>query len=70
MISELDQEPEVPNGQQVAVDLRMIAEPEQPSPGEGLRRAFGARVEDADELDRYMEWNRQQLKIGRPEIES
>lgn len=70
MISELDQEPEVPNGQQVAVDLRMIAEPEQLSPGEGLRRAFGAWVEDADELDRYMEWNRQQRKIGRPEIES
>jgi hypothetical protein len=38
-------------------------------PGEGLRRSFGAWAEDAEELDRYMEWSRQQRKIGRPELE-
>jgi hypothetical protein len=35
----------------------------------GLRRSFGAWAEDADELDKYLEWNRQQRKIGRREIE-
>jgi hypothetical protein len=37
--------------------------------GEGLRRAFGAWAEDSEELDSYLEWNRQQRKIGRPELE-
>jgi hypothetical protein len=36
----------------------------------GLRRSFGGWAEDADELDRYLEWNRQQRKIGRREIEA
>jgi uncharacterized protein (DUF433 family) len=35
----------------------------------GLRRSFGAWAEDAEELDKYLEWNRQQRKIGRREIE-
>jgi uncharacterized protein (DUF433 family) len=29
---------------------------------EGLRRSFGAWAEDAEELDQYLEWNRQQRK--------
>jgi len=35
----------------------------------GLRRAFGGWADDAEELDEYLEWNRQQRKLGRPEIE-
>jgi uncharacterized protein (DUF433 family) len=35
----------------------------------GLRRSFGAWAEDAEELDKYLEWNRQQRKIGRREME-
>lgn len=35
----------------------------------GLRRSFGAWAEDAYELDKYLEWNRQQRKISRREIE-
>jgi uncharacterized protein (DUF433 family) len=35
----------------------------------GLRRSLGGWEEDAEELDKYLEWNRQQRKIGRPEIE-
>jgi hypothetical protein len=38
-------------------------------PGEGLRLSFGSWAEDADELDQYLEWNRQQRKLGRPELE-
>jgi len=32
-------------------------------PGEGLHRAFGAWAEDAEEVDRFLEWNRVQRKL-------
>jgi uncharacterized protein (DUF433 family) len=32
----------------------------------GLRRAFGAWAEDAAELDRYLEWTRQNRRLPRP----
>jgi uncharacterized protein (DUF433 family) len=35
----------------------------------GLRQSCGAWAEDAEELDEYLEWTRQQRKIGRREIE-
>ena len=36
----------------------------------GLRRSFGGWAEDADELDKYLEWSRQQRKLSRREIEA
>jgi hypothetical protein len=39
------------------------------APGEGLRLAAGAWAEDAEELDEFLEWNRQQRKICRRELE-
>jgi hypothetical protein len=39
------------------------------APGEGLRRSFGAWAEDAEELDEYLAWNRENRKLDRPEIE-
>jgi hypothetical protein len=40
------------------------------TPGEGLRRAFGAWAEDAEEVDKFLEWNRTQRKLERrsPEL--
>jgi len=35
----------------------------------GLRESFGGWAEDAEELDKYLEWNRQQRELSRPEIE-
>jgi uncharacterized protein (DUF433 family) len=35
---------------------------------EGLRHSFGGWAEDAEELDRYLEWTRQQRKARRREI--
>jgi uncharacterized protein (DUF433 family) len=35
----------------------------------GLRRSVGAWAEDAEELDKYLEWARQQRRIKRREIE-
>jgi hypothetical protein len=39
-------------------------------PGEGIRRSSGGWAEDAGELDEYLEWVRQQRKVGRREPES
>jgi hypothetical protein len=38
-------------------------------PGEGFRRSAGAWADDAEEVDEFLEWNRQQRKLSRPEIE-
>jgi hypothetical protein len=35
-------------------------------PGEGLRRAFGAWADDAEELDRFLEWTDAQRTRDRP----
>ncbi len=72
-IIELENELALPEGQPVAVTVQplvsMVNDTGPLPPGEGLRRAFGAWAEDGDELDKYLQWNRQQRKIGRPEIE-
>jgi uncharacterized protein (DUF433 family) len=35
----------------------------------GLRYSFGGWAEDAEELDKYLEWTRQNRKLARREIE-
>ena len=67
---ELSEAPGVPDGQAVSVIVNAI----EPSaarlpPGEGLRRAFGGWAEDAEELDEFLEWTRQQRSVRRAEIE-
>jgi hypothetical protein len=61
----LDQESGLPDGQQVTVAVTPVTGQEKLPAGEGLRRAFGAWADDAEELDKYLEWNRQQRKLGR-----
>ena len=65
---ELERDPGLADGQSVTVTVT-LPETRQHVPGEGLRRAFGAWAEDAEELDAYLECNRQHRKVGRPEIE-
>ena len=36
---------------------------------DGLRQSFGGWVGDSEELDKYLDWTRQQRKVRRPEIE-
>lgn len=36
---------------------------------EGMRRSFGGWAEDAEELDEYLDWTRQQRKLRRQEIQ-
>jgi hypothetical protein len=64
---ELDEDPGVPDGQEVLVTVQPLAAPapESLAPGEGLRRAFGAWATDAEELDKFLDWNREQRKLGR-----
>ena len=35
----------------------------------GLRQSFGGWAEDAEELDKYLEWTRQQRKVRRREVQ-
>jgi hypothetical protein len=34
----------------------------------GIRRSFGGWAEDAEELDEFLEWNRQHRKLSRREV--
>jgi len=64
---ELSEDSGLCDGQKVRVTVQVIDE--NHVPGEGLRRAFGAWADDSEGLDEYLEWNRQQRKINRPEID-
>jgi uncharacterized protein (DUF433 family) len=35
----------------------------------GLRQSFGGWAEDAEELDKYLDWTRQQRKVRRREVQ-
>ncbi len=67
---ELERDPGFPDGQEVSVTVRPPAHARQKlPPGEGLRRSAGAWADDIEGLDRYLEWNREQRKRGRRELE-
>jgi hypothetical protein len=69
-VIELSEETGLPDGQEVTVVVNPVplkCEDELPLPGDGLRRSAGAWAEDAAELENYLEWNRQQRKLGRRE---
>lgn len=71
---ELEQEPGLPDGQQVKVTVHAV--PPAPAgenhlpPGEGLRRSAGAWADDAEELDKFLEEVRRSRKRTRREIEA
>ncbi len=68
---ELEQAPGLPDGQPVGVTIEPLPAdaPAQLRPGEGLQRAFGSWAGEAEELDRFLEWNREQRKVGRRRVE-
>jgi len=70
-IIELDQELGFAEGQEVAVSLEPVCpttSPTSPAALAALRRAAGSWADDIEELDRYLDWNRQQRKGSRREI--
>jgi hypothetical protein len=69
---ELDSESGFPEGQPVSVvvhSLAAVGKSAVAPPKEDISLAFGAWADEADEVDEFMQWNRQQRKIGRPETE-
>lgn len=64
---ELEQDSGLPEGQSVVVVVRPVKE--RVDLTEKLKRSFGAWADDDEGLDEYLEWNRQQRKKSRPEIE-
>ena len=65
---ELDRPPGLPDGQQVSVVVE-ATNGSNLAPGEGLRRSAGAWAEDAEDLDAFLDWTRQQRKRGDRELE-
>jgi hypothetical protein len=82
-IIELEQATGLPEGQVVTVTIEPLAVPTDAlhrweearadvtslPPGEGIRRSAGGWAEDAEELDQFLEWVRQQRKVGRRGLE-
>ncbi|MEI8020698.1 MAG: hypothetical protein WCH39_21020 [Schlesneria sp.] len=68
---ELEQEAGFSDGQEVSVSVEPVLPATSPTSAEALtalHRAAGAWADDAEELDRYLEWNRHQRKGNRVEI--
>jgi hypothetical protein len=68
---ELEDELGFPDGQKVSVTVEPVSSASSPTSAEALeslRRAAGTWADDTEELDRYLEWNRQQRKGSRPEV--
>ena len=66
----LEQPIEIAEGEIVELTItRFQSSSGQRKPGEGVRQSAGSWAEDANELDEYLEWNREQRRQSRPEIE-
>ena len=66
---ELDREPSLPDGQNVAVTVQPLVEMGRLQPGEGIRRSAGAWSDDPQGLDEYLKLLRQDREQDRPAIE-
>jgi hypothetical protein len=64
-IIELERAPGIPDGQQVTVTVEPAGESAQAPSG----RSAGTWFDDPKGLDEYLEWNRQQRKLARRELE-
>ncbi|MBI3118749.1 MAG: hypothetical protein HYZ00_08695 [Candidatus Hydrogenedentes bacterium] len=69
-IIELEGDAGLPDGQAVRVTVYPLPQGGAYAPGEGLKRSFGAWAEDAEAVNQYLEWNRRQRKMGRPEMDA
>lgn len=63
---ELDDAPELPDGERVVVIIERLPEVEQRR--EALLRAYGGWADEADEVEAFLRWNREQRQADRPEI--
>ena len=68
---ELELEAGLPDGQEVSVTVEPVSpatSPTGPDALAALRRAAGTWSDDAEGLDRYLDWSRQQRAGNRAEI--
>jgi hypothetical protein len=65
---QLDSDSGLPDGQAVNVTLEPSDSKRCDAAREALRRAAGTWSDDIEGLDRYLEWNRQQRKVSRPDV--
>ena len=68
---QLEDEPGLANGQAVSVTVEPVSAADSPQNSTGLdaiKRAAGSSADDAEGLDRFLEWNRQQRKSARREM--
>jgi hypothetical protein len=62
-VIELDQEPGLPDGQQVTVALQPVL-----PPGEGIRQSAGAWADAGEELDAWLDEMQRSRQRDRPEL--
>jgi hypothetical protein len=60
---ELPKETGLPEGQEVAVTLETVGDATEP--GAGIRESAGGWADEAEDLDKFLEWNRQQRMASR-----
>ncbi|MDZ4686050.1 MAG: hypothetical protein SH850_13360 [Planctomycetaceae bacterium] len=67
----LEQPPNFSEGEMVEVMISSAEAGDRAtlSAADELREAAGSWADEGEELDAYLEWNRQQRKLSRPEIE-
>ena len=66
---ELDRDPKYPDGQAVSIVLQPVPPPAMQDGEFDFNDLVGAWSDDAEELDEFLEWTRQQRKLTRPEVE-
>ena len=64
---ELVQPTSLPDGSEVNVSIESTLQKAQAGTT-ALEQAFGALADEAEELDKFLEWNRQQRKQSRREL--
>lgn len=62
-VIELDQEPGMPDGQQVTVALQPVL-----PPGEGIRQSAGAWADAGEEFDEWLDEMQRSRQQDRPEL--
>jgi len=65
---ELESDAGLPDGQAVDVLVTLSNGSQRLAPGEGIARSAGAWAEEAESLDEFLEWNRQQRSQHRAEL--
>ncbi|MGQ0636529.1 MAG: hypothetical protein ACT4QC_18095 [Planctomycetaceae bacterium] len=67
---ELEHEPGLPDGQKVTLSIQPSTAGQALAAGDGIRRSAGSWADDPRGLEQFLDWNRQQRKDGRAELES